>query len=152
MEVRLRNVEPSDLPVFYEQQLDAEATRMAAFRSRDRAAFDAHWATSILGNPAAVTQAILVDGLVAGNIGSWLQDGVRLVGYWIGREHWGKGVATRALTDFLHIVNERPLYAHVASHNVGSIRVLEKCGFSLECEESVEFNGEDIVELVLVLR
>ena len=152
MEVRLRNVEPSDLPVFYEHQLDAEATRTAAFRSRDRAAFDAHWATSILGNPAAVTQAILVDGLVAGNIGSWLQDGVRLVGYWIGREHWGKGVATRALADFLHIVNERPLYAHVASHNVGSIRVLEKCGFSLECEESVEFNGEDIVELVLVLR
>ena len=72
-EVRLRNVELDDLPIFYEQQLDADATRMAAFPARDRAAFDAHWATNILGNPAAVNQTILLDGQVAGNIGSWLQ-------------------------------------------------------------------------------
>jgi hypothetical protein len=37
-------------------------------------------------------------------------------------------------------------------HNVGSIRVLEKCGFSLEHEESVEVAGKDVAELVLVLR
>ncbi|HSS49828.1 MAG TPA: GNAT family N-acetyltransferase, partial [Thermoanaerobaculia bacterium] len=72
-EVRLRDVEPGDLPIFYEQQLDADATRMAAFPARDRAAFDAHWA-KILGNPAMVKQTILVDGQVAGNIGSWPQD------------------------------------------------------------------------------
>jgi RimJ/RimL family protein N-acetyltransferase len=150
-EVRLRDVEPGDLPVFYEHQLDADATRMAAFPSRDRAAFDAHWATNILGNPAAITQTILVNGQVAGNIGSWPQGGVRLVGYWIGKEHWGKGVATRALAAFLHVVTERPLFAHVASHNVGSIRVLEKCGFRLEREESVEVAGDDVAEVVLVL-
>jgi hypothetical protein len=40
----------------------------------------------------------------------------------------------------------------VAKHNVGSIRVLEKCGFSLEREESVEVAGKDVAELVLVLR
>jgi RimJ/RimL family protein N-acetyltransferase len=147
-EVRLRNIEPSDLPTFYEQQLDADATRMAAFPARDRAAFDIHWATNILGNPMAINQTIVVDGQVAGNIGSWPQDGVRLVSYWMGKEYWGKGVATRALTTFLHLVTERPLYAHVAKHNVGSIRVLEKCGFSVEREES----GEDVTELVLVLR
>ena len=151
-EVRLRDIEANDLPIFYEQQLDADATRMAAFPARDRAAFDAHWATKILGNPAAVKQTILVDGQVAGHIGSWSQDGVRLVGYWIGKEHWGKGVATRALAAFLHLVTERPLHAHVAKHNVGSIRVLEKCGFSLEREESVEVVGKDVAELVLVLR
>ncbi|HEX3131172.1 MAG TPA: GNAT family N-acetyltransferase [Thermoanaerobaculia bacterium] len=150
-EVRLRNIEPNDLPIFYEQQLDADATRMAAFPARDRAAFDAHWA-KILGNPAMVKQTILFDGQVAGNIGSWSQDGIRLVGYWIGKEHWGKGVATRALAAFLHLVTERPLHAHVAKHNVGSIRVLEKCGFSLVREESVEVAGKDIAELVLVLR
>jgi RimJ/RimL family protein N-acetyltransferase len=151
-EVRLRNIEPDDLPIFYEQQLDADATRMAAFAARDRAAFDAHWTTNILGNPAAVTQTIVVDGQVAGNIGSWPQAGVRLVGYWIGKEHWGRGVATRALAAFLHLVTERPLHAHVVKHNVGSIRVLEKCGFSVEREESVEFPGKDVTELVLVLR
>ena len=149
-EVRLRDVEPDDLPIFYEQQLDADATRMAAFPSRDRAAFDAHWAKNILGNPAAVIQTIVLDEQVAGNIGSWTQDGVRLVGYWIGKEYWGKGVATRALAAFLHLVTERPLYAQVARHNFGSIRVLEKCGF--EREDREEFAGENITELVLVLR
>jgi RimJ/RimL family protein N-acetyltransferase len=151
-EVRLRNIEPDDLPIFYEQQLDADATRMAAFPARDRASFDAHWATNILGNPAAMKQTILLDGRVAGNIGSWSQDGVRLVGYWIGKEHWGKGVATRALAAFLHLVTERPLHAHVAKHNIGSIRVLEKCGFSLDRAESVEEPGTDVPELVFVLR
>ena len=146
-EVRLREVEPSDLPIFYEHQLDADATRMAAFPSRDRASFDAHWAKNILGNPTAITRTILVDGHVAGNIGSWLQDGERLVGYWIGKEYWGKGVATRALSAFLHVVTERPLHAHVVRHNVGSIRVLEKCGFAFVREES----SEDVVERVFVL-
>jgi RimJ/RimL family protein N-acetyltransferase len=151
-DVRLRELEPADLPIFYEQQLDADATRMAAFPARDRAAFDAHWATNVLGNPAAVTRTILVDGEVAGHIGSWLQDGVRLVGYWVGKAHWGKSVATRALAAFLHLVTERPLHAHVATHNVGSIRVLEKCGFSLEREERVEDTGGDVAELAFVLR
>ena len=151
-DIQLRDIEPTDLPIFYEHQLDADATRMAAFPARDRAAFDAHWATNVLGNPAAVNKTILVDGQVAGNIGSWLQDGVRLVGYWIGKDYWGKGIATRALAAFLHVVTERPLRAHVAAHNVGSIRVLEKCGFSLEREESVDDAGKDVAELVLILR
>jgi len=123
---------------------------MAAFPSRDRAAFDAHWKANILGNPGAITQTILVDGEVAGNVGSWAQEGTRLVGYWIGKEYWGKGIATRALAAFLHLVTDRPLYAHVVKHNIGSIRVLEKCGFSLE--QSVEVASDGVVELVLVLR
>ena len=148
--VRLRNIEPNDLPVFYEQQLDPDATRMAAFPARDRAAFDAHWEKNILGNPDAITQTILVDGKVAGNIGSWPQEGIRLVGYWIGKEYWGKGVATRALFAFLHLVTDRPLHAHVVKHNVGSIRVLEKCGFSVE--QRVEVGSDGVVELVFVLQ
>ena len=150
--VRLRNVEPNDLPIFYEQQLDPDATRMAAFPSRDREAFDTHWANNILGNPNAITQTIVVDDHVAGNIGSWIQEGHRLIGYWIGKEHWGKGVATHALAAFLTIVTERPIYAHVVKHNIGSIRVLEKCGFIVEREETAGFEAGDITELVLVLR
>jgi RimJ/RimL family protein N-acetyltransferase len=150
VKVRLRDVEPDDLPIFFEQQLDPDATRMAAFPSRDRASFDAHWEKNILGNPDAIAQTILVDDEVAGNIGSWTQDGIRLVGYWIGKEYWGKGVATRALSAFLHQVTDRPLHAHVVKHNVGSIRVLEKCGFSVE--QSVELPSDGIVELVFVLH
>ncbi|MGB8382359.1 MAG: GNAT family N-acetyltransferase [Dermatophilaceae bacterium] len=53
----------------------------------------------------------------------------RQVGYWVGREYWGRGVATQALARFVDEVSIRPLYAHVAADNVGSIRVLDQCGF-----------------------
>ena len=77
------------------------ANRMAAFPPRDRQAFMAHWRTNVLGAPGVVARTVLVDGEVAGNVLSWEQEGEREVGYWIDREHWGRGVATRALTMFL---------------------------------------------------
>jgi RimJ/RimL family protein N-acetyltransferase len=57
------------------------------------------------------------------------RSGKTLVGYWISREKWGKGVASRALSLFLLQVRTRPLFAHVAKNNLASIRVLQKCGF-----------------------
>ena len=42
---------------------------------------------------------------------------------------WGKGHATKALAEHIDELGERPIYAYVAKTNVGSIRVLEKCGF-----------------------
>jgi RimJ/RimL family protein N-acetyltransferase len=39
----------------------------------------------------------------------------------------------------------------VAKHNVGSIRVLEKCGFTIAREERVTDGGEEIGELVMTL-
>jgi len=136
--IRLRNVEPDDLPIFFEQQLDRDAARMAGFPSRNRAAFDSHWAKNILGNPTAVTRTILLAGKVVGNIGSWRQDALRFVGYWIGKEYWGRGIATQALASMLRVVTDRPIRAHVAKHNLASIRVLEKCGFKLEDEHGDE--------------
>jgi hypothetical protein len=45
--ILLRDVIASDLPIFFEQQLDPVATQMAAFPARDRDAFMAHWAKII---------------------------------------------------------------------------------------------------------
>jgi RimJ/RimL family protein N-acetyltransferase len=140
--VELREARDADLPVFFEQQLDPEATAMAAFPARDREAFMAHW-TKILADPAVLIRTVVADGDVAGNVVSWRQDGERDVGYWIGKPFWGRGIATRALAAFLRELTERPLHAHVARHNVASRRVLVKCGF-------VEA-GEDGDELVLRL-
>jgi RimJ/RimL family protein N-acetyltransferase len=126
--VRLREVTESDLPVFFEQQWDPVANRMAAFPPRERVAFMAHWA-KILSDQTAPVRTILFDGHVAGNVVSWEQDGKRLVGYWVGKDFWGQGIATAALFEFLRMVGNRPLHAYVAKHNIGSIRVLEKCGF-----------------------
>ena len=127
-DVVLRPVRQDDLPVFFEHQADPVAAAMAVFPPRDREAFDAHWAR-ILRDERNVLRTVELEGQPAGNIGSWEQDGERLVGYWIGREHWGKGVATAALAAFLDVVRTRPLHAHVATANPASIRVLEKCGF-----------------------
>jgi RimJ/RimL family protein N-acetyltransferase len=151
--VELRDVVEADLPVLYAHQRDPESTRLAAFPPRDEPAFMAHWAR-ILVDPSLVAKAILVDGQVAGNVVSFDQGGQRLVGYWLGREFWGRGVATQALSAFLDEVPERPLHARVAKHNVGSIRVLEKCGFVVSGEDVVPADqlGVEIEEFVFTLE
>jgi len=138
IEILLRDVIKSDLPILFEQQLDPDATAMAAFPSRDRDAFMAHWA-KIMADDSNILKTILFDGQVAGNIVGWESSGEWEVGYWIGKEYWGKGIATQALLLFLGFVKTRPLYAHVARHNIGSRRVLEKCGFKVIGEEPEEF-------------
>ena len=150
--IHLRDVTDADLPIFFEHQLDPDATRMAAFPSREREAFMAHWA-KILRDETLIKKTILYDGQVAGNIGCWEQDGKWLVGYWIGKPYWGKGIATRALAAFLAHVQARPLYAYVAKHNVASIRVLEKCGFTRVGEEKglPDASGEGVEEVILKL-
>ncbi len=145
----LREIEDADLDVLFDNQRDPEANRMAAFGPRDREAYLAH-AVRIRADPTVVKRAIVVDGAVVGDIGSWEQDGVREVGYWIGRAHWGRGIATAALRTFLDLVPSRPLYAHVAAHNAGSIRVLEKTGFRAAGRPETAADGVD--ELTMVLR
>ena len=150
--VRLRSVDVRDLVVFFDHQADPQAVEMAAFPARDRDQFTAHWA-KVRADATAVTRTIGVDGLVAGNIGSWPQDGQQLVGYWVGREWWGRGVATQAVALLVDQVSVRPLYAHVARHNVGSIRVLEKRGFRRDREQEAAAPAPDdgIEELIYVL-
>jgi RimJ/RimL family protein N-acetyltransferase len=131
--VVLRDVMDSDLRVFYEQQLDPEATRMAAFPSRGRDAFMAHWA-KIMADETTALQTVIFRGGVAGNVVSWDQAGERNVGYWFGKEYWGQGIASAALSQFLQLLTTRPLCAHVAKHNLASIRVLQKCGFTVSGE------------------
>lgn len=150
--IHLRPVAECDLPILFEYQQEPEANAMAAFPARDRDAFMAHWA-KILGNKSVVAMTVVVDGRVAGNVGCWTQDGQRLVGYWLGKRYWGKGVATQMLSMFLRLATDRPLHAYVAKHNVASIRVLEKCGFTLcaKATEAVERPADGIDEWVYVI-
>jgi RimJ/RimL family protein N-acetyltransferase len=135
--ILLRDVIAGDLPIFFEQQLDPAANQMAAFPARDREAFMAHW-TKIMADDNNILKTILYGDQVAGNIVSWEHDGEREVGYWLGREFWGKGIATQALSLLLEQVTARPLVAYVVKHNLASIRVLEKCGFEITSSESEE--------------
>jgi RimJ/RimL family protein N-acetyltransferase len=150
--VRLRSVEDEDLEVFFDHQADPQAVEMAAFPARDWDQFAEHWA-KLRADETLVTRTIVADGIVAGHIGSWPDNGQQLLGYWVGREWWGRGVATQALALFVDEVSIRPLYAHVAVHNVGSIRVLDKCGFRRDRAQETQAPAPDdgIEELIFVL-
>ena len=154
MDVELRPVTDSDVEVFYEQQLDPEARRVAVFPLRDHDAFTTHWREQILANEANYAWTIVADGEVAGHMLCFERDGKREVGYWLGRAYWGRGIATAALSALLRKVAQRPLYAYVVRSNVGSIRVLEKCGFTTIGSELhvEERTGEEIDEALLELR
>jgi RimJ/RimL family protein N-acetyltransferase len=126
--VLLRLPLETDLPILFEQQLDPEATAMAAFPSRDRGPFMLHW-EKIMKDKAVTIRVILYKGRIAGHLLCWKQDYEQEVGYWLGKEFWGKGIASAALAEFLKVVSIRPLHAHVVHHNTASRRILEKCGF-----------------------
>ena len=149
--ISLRNVTESDLTIIFEHQCDPEGSAMAAVPSRDRDAFDAHWA-KIMTIESTILKTIEVDGLVAGHLVSFLIKDERDVGYWLGREFWGKGIATEALSQFLDEVKTRPLFGRVAKHNAGSRRVLEKCGFTVIGEDAyLNRAKEQVQEFVLRL-
>ena len=149
-DVRLRDVEEADLEVFFQQEQDPEAVRRSQFPAREREVFMTHWATKILGDPTVFVQTVTVDGVPAGNVVAWWEKDRRFVGYWFGREYWGRGVGTKALKLFLRQEQTRPLYADPFTGNAGSVRLLEKCGF--QRERTVWYGENEHIMLVLPER
>lgn len=154
--IHLREVQPTDLPIFFDHQRDPLAVHMAAFTAKDpddRAAFDYHWAR-ILADENILIRTIVVDGKVAGSVSSYVGDIGPEVTYWLGREFWGRGVATAALAQFLRQQTTRPIYARAATDNVASVRVLQKCGFVITGQEQGYANarGQKIDEYTLELQ
>ena len=129
MKVLLREVRHDDLEAFFVHQSDAEAARIAGVEVRPRDLFDARWKDN-LANPASVMRTIEADGQVAGYVCSWHSEGVRHLGYVLGRAFWNRGVASEAVRQFLTL-EPAALQAEVTPGNVGSWKVLEKNGFTL---------------------
>ena len=84
--------------------------------------------------------AIVVNDAAVGGVGIILKDGIRRrtaeIGYWLGEEFWGRGIATEALSAmteyaFAHFDIVR-LQASVYEWNQASMRVLEKAGYQRE--------------------
>jgi RimJ/RimL family protein N-acetyltransferase len=151
----LREVRDEDLAVLFEQWADPVAARMAAFTPpdhMDRGAFERRW-VRLRADETVINRAIVVDGDVAGTIGSWGDPDEREITYWVGRAYWGKGIATGALNAFLAIEQSRPLHARVAYDNVASHRVLEKCGFRVIATDRgfAQARSAEIEEFVLRL-
>ncbi|MDY7100116.1 MAG: GNAT family N-acetyltransferase [Actinomycetota bacterium] len=156
IELELRPVRRDDLPVFFAHQLDPVANHVAAFVAddpADRGAFDARW-ERLLSDDTVTSRTVVHDGEVVGHVASYVSDVGREVTYWIDRDHWGKGLATETLRSFLEIITARPLHARTASDNLGSLRVLERCGFEVARVETAYAPGRraQIDETLLVLR
>lgn len=134
-EVRLRRTTAADLPILHAFELDETSNDLAGTKPRDWPAFQARWAELLAdpdGSATGVTpRVILADGVVVGSVNISPHDGDDSIGYWIAREHWGRGIATRAVALMLTEFTRRPLYATAAGHNHPSIRVLQRNGFEI---------------------
>lgn len=134
-EIKLRRTTAADVPVLHAFELDEASNALAGTKPRDWATFQARWA-EILADPNGMTtgvtpRVILADGVLVGAINIAPHGGQDSIGYWISKEHWGRGIATRAVALMLSEFTRRPLSATTAGHNHPSIRVLQKNGFEI---------------------
>lgn len=82
-----------------------------------------------------VSRAVVAAGDLVGGIGLGVRaNGVEELGYWIGKPHWGKGIASEAVRLFLLELStlgiDGPIDAQTMASNEASQRVLIKNGFT----------------------
>lgn len=133
LQIQFRPTELPDLEVFFHFQLDSKANYLAAFTAKDptnKPAYLEKYAKH-LADPSINMLTILVNNTIVGSIAKFVLEGDAEITYWIDRDYWGKGIATAALLYLLSIETTRPIFGRVAFDNIGSRRVLEKCGFNM---------------------
>ena len=131
IDIKLRATEVSDLNVLFQFQQDKASGYLAAFMPKDptdKPAFLNKY-IKLLDDPTVNNQTIIFDNTIVGSIAKFVLEGDTEITYWIDRNYWGRGIATKALEMFLSIENARPILGRVAFDNFGSQKVLEKCGF-----------------------
>lgn len=163
--VFLRPVGPADFAAIFEMQSDPVSNAMAGTKPRSREVFFAAWERNLVdpGVTAWMIEIVDVPGstpndagrgrTIVGTIARHQADGRDAVGYWIDQAHWGKGIASQAVAQFLKEEHRRPLRATAASNNAASRHILEKCGF--RCvglrmgEETDRYLAREIADYVL---
>lgn len=155
-QIVLKKTEPGDLETLFVYQLDEEAAYMAAFINEnwnDKDAYLAKW-NKLLADDTVNIRTVFLDNKVVGSVLTWQLMGELQIAYGIVKEYWNKGIATSALQQFLAIVPERPLFGRIAFDNVGSAKVLTKCGFKKVKEETsyAYARKKEIVEMVFLLE
>lgn len=132
IEIELKHTNQKDLETLFLFQLDKDANYLAAFTSKnpsDKDAYIKKW-TKLLSDEKINVRTILLKNEIVGSIAKFEMESNAEITYWIGKEFWGKGIASTALKKFLEIEKTRPLFGRIAFDNLGSKKVLENCGFS----------------------
>jgi RimJ/RimL family protein N-acetyltransferase len=154
--IKLKDTNLSDLDVLFDFQTDAEANYLAAFTAvnpEDKTAYLEKW-KNIISDKEKINKTIFLDDEIVGSVSKFEFEGKPEITYWIGKNFWGKGIATRALQMFLEIEKTRPIFARTAFDNFGSGRVLEKCGFEKIGKDKGFANarGKEIEEFIYELK
>ena len=83
-------------------------------------------------------------------------DGLLTIGYWVASEHWGKGIAGKAVKQIIdrikHASAPSQIGATVLVGNTASIRVLEKAGFVRAAQAPMPHKGGFADSYVYVLQ
>lgn len=139
----LRDFHADDIPAVHEYAADPEVTRWSTWGPNTVAQTTAFVEDAsreqLHTDRSAYSLAAVVDCQTIGSVGIWItsrQDGNGELGYTIHRAHWGQGHATEAvklLLDFgFTTLKLQRIAATCHPDNAGSMRVLEKSGFTLE--------------------
>lgn len=103
--------------------------------------------------------AITVDDLPIGSIGVYPQEDIfrrnAEFGYWLAPNYWGQGLMSQAVPAMVQYVFANfpaidRLFARPFGSNIGSQRVLEKCGFTLEARLTGTILKNDRIEDELI--
>ena len=156
IEIKLKPTNQNDLETLFSFQLDKDANYLAAFTSKnpsDKDGYIEKW-TKLLSDEKINIRTILLKKEIVGSIAKFEMEGNAEITYWIGKEFWGKGIASNALKKFLEIEKTRPIFGRIAFDNVGSKQVLENCGFSKIGIEQGFANARDkeIEEFIFELK
>ncbi len=152
MKISLRKSIESDLDIFYQNQADEEANFMAAFTSKnpyDKDAYIKKW-IKLMTVDSVHMESIILDNIVVGCVVKFVMGGDSDITYALDKKHWGKGITTEAVKQFIEIEETRPLFGRVANDNHGSKKILEKTGF-IKIGTNIDFanaRGEEIEEYI----
>lgn len=126
----LRRARIEDVGAMHRIMRDPVAMRYWSTLPHESVKQTADWVRSMLNPPDEGDDFIVtLDGEVIGKLGAWaLPD----IGYLIDPAHWGKGLASEALSAFIaHRRREGSTFltADTDPRNMASIRLLERHGF-----------------------
>lgn len=156
--ITLRRTQSEDVPLLYAIGIDEASNLLAGTKPRTWDEFQTRWTAILSDHDGSATRVIprviLADGVFVGSINIFPQDGLDSLGYWISREHWGRGIASEAVALLLDECSLRPLYATTAGHNQPSMRVLEKNGFTITARRMTPASARNMARetVTLVLR
>jgi len=151
--ITLREYLPSDLDRLVSLANDEEVSRYLVYTfPYPYSHADAEWWISTGSKQNGVIARVIEhQGVFVGSVGITLQGGWRdhlgEIGYWVGKRHWGQGIAGAALRQMTEYgfaeLRLKKLFAGVIAPNTASMRVLTKCGYQLEgiLKSEVHKNG-----------